>query len=469
MNDSIKALCQREFDVSFTNDTEILNVNRNGFTLKGASWLYIINRYNKARTQYNFADIAAQNPEFASWNESEKTFILNLDGGEKCFGFDIKSNQFKVEKSLSWRTNSFVVLHWVYYKQYGGKIVEHIAAKEYLSNKDGYMTDTQLKARAFNSTYHNGADDFANVCKRYSALFYGDIVNGIPAVDDCEAFLWFTDPHLFTGSDNGINEKEDYIGQIQKIYNSTPTTFALCGGDWLGHSDTPDMACFKLGYINGICKSMFDRCYMLVGNHDTNYQGKKDADSATYSTRLSRTAIKNLWYRDTGKAYYDFYGTNTHFYCFDTGIENQELSFDNNYGYEQAEWFAENLMKDTSKHIALAAHIYYYNSANVVQPLTKILLEIASAYNRRAIMRVNGKFYNFSGVTGRVEFMLAGHSHEDYTVIDGIPVVVTLDCGNKQTYTADCSFDLVFVDYDHRKIKCIRAGVGSDREINLDN
>ena len=290
--------------------------------------------------------------------------------------------------------------------------------------------------------------------------------------------MWFTDPHLFTAHTDIGSEPmmEEYVSQIQKYYNSTPTSFVLCGGDWLGNNDVPEMACYKMGYIDGIRRSMFDNLYMLVGNHDTNYQGKKDANSERYTTRLSRVAIRNLWYRDTGRAYYDFKGVNTHFYCFDTGIENQALTYDNNYGYEQAAWFAENLTKERFDHVAIAVHIYSYRTIPTgavpddVQPLTRLLLQISSAYNRRSEISVNGKNYNFVDATGRVEFMLAGHSHADYTLVDsGIPIIATLDCGNNQSYEADCSFDLVFVDYDNRKIKCIRAGVGEDREINLDS
>lgn len=479
LSNTVRFLSARDFDVILTNSTKIERIDANGFALTGDNKLYIANFQNKSRTTYMFEDIAAKiGSTYVLWDADSKTFSVNLNGGEKRFGFNLDSMSFEVQNTLGARPDNFVVLYWVYYNRYGGKILESYAAIDYNDKKESYLLSDEFQRDDFNASYHTGAKDFYTVCKRYSSLFNGDEINNVVTVNRCEAFLWFTDPHLFTAHTDIGSEPmmEEYVSQIQKYYNSTPTSFVLCGGDWLGNNDVPEMACYKMGYIDGIRRSMFDNLYMLVGNHDTNYQGKKDANSEKYTTRLSRVAIRNLWYRDTGRAYYDFKGVNTHFYCFDTGIENQALTYDNNYGYEQAAWFAENLTKERFDHVAIAVHIYSYRTIPTgavpddVQPLTRLLLQISSAYNRRSEISVNGKNYNFVDATGRVEFMLAGHSHADYTLVDsGIPIIATLDCGNNQSYKADCSFDLVFVDYDNRKIKCIRAGVGEDREINLDS
>lgn len=479
LSNTVRFLSARDFDVILTNSTKIERIDANGFALTGDNKLYIANFQNKSRTTYMFEDIAAKiGSTYVLWDADSKTFSVNLNGGEKRFGFNLDSMSFEVQNTLGARPDNFVVLYWVYYNRYGGKILESYAAIDYNDKKESYLLFDEFQRDDFNASYHTGAKDFYTVCKRYSSLFNGDEINNVVTVNRCEAFLWFTDPHLFTAHTDIGSEPmmEEYVSQIQKYYNSTPTSFVLCGGDWLGNSDVPEMACYKMGYIDGIRRSMFDKLYMLVGNHDTNYQGKKDANSERYTTRLSRVAIRNLWYRDTGRAYYDFNGVNTHFYCFDTGIENQALTYDNNYGYEQAAWFAENLTKERFAHVAIAVHIYSYRTIPTgavpddVQPLTRLLLQISSAYNRRSEISVNGKNYNFADATGRVEFMLTGHSHADYTLVDsGIPIIATLDCGNNQSYKADCSFDLVFVDYDNRKIKCIRAGVGEDREINLDS
>ena len=458
-------------------DGVVPEVGIDGFKAVNCSGLYITNRENGPRIMAYFSDIAEQIPDYATWDADTKTFTLTSSSKELSFGYDYKTGTFKTGKYTSeQKPELFVTLYWRYYSQYGGKIFEYATCRKIADDKTVPITDSMMLEKSFNSAYHNGAGGFKDVCQRFSALMSGDVINNVEAVDKCESFLFFTDPHLVIDDMRMNKVFPEYMAQIQKYYNSTPTTFALCGGDWLGNSDTPDMACYKMGYIDGVCKSMFDKCYMLVGNHDTNYQGKKDDNSPTYTTQLSRLAIRNLWYRDIGRAYYDFDGVNTHFYCFDTGNGSQTLEDDNRYGYEQATWFSEKLMNERYDHVAIAAHIYARNTVSGdtvptdMSPLARLLLQISSAYNQRSEISVNGKNYNFVDATGRVEFMLAGHSHEDYTLMDsGIRIIGTLDCGNHQSYTADCSFDLVFVDYDNRKIKCIRAGVGEDREMNLDN
>lgn len=323
---------------------------------------------------------------------------------------------------------------------------------------------------SWNSTLHNGLTDYQNPCTRFSSLMIGDTVNNVDAVSECESFLFFTDPH--TQHSPWSNHFEEYMGQIQKVYHSTPTNFVLCGGDWLGNSDTPSEACYKMGLIGASCRSMLSPCYMLVGNHDTNYQGKKDSASATYTTRLPNESISNLWYGGK-KAYYSFDGSHTKFYCFDTGTETQTLAQFDNYGYEQGEWFAQSLIDDDAEHSAIALHMYYINNEETSwSAIAHLIMQVASAYNTRSSITINEVVFDFANTTGKVEFAIAGHTHFDsshrFTEDDAdIPVIITKDVGNGTTYPTDASFDLVFVDYNNRKIKCIRVGNGADRTFDL--
>ena len=321
----------------------------------------------------------------------------------------------------------------------------------------------ELREKLFNSSYCLGADDYYTKCLQFSSLMLGT-ENDVTAPSECESFLFFTDPHLL--EDSGYEQTlYEMVGQIQKYYNSTPTTFCLCGGDWLGNSDLPESACFKLGFVNGFMHSMFRNCVLLVGNHDTNYQGKKDSTSPSGSTRLSNQSIIDLWYRREGKAYFAYDGSNTRFYCFDTGTENQTMTAFDNYGWEQAEWFATSLLTDNSKHIAIAAHILYYSGTSV-QPLTKQILQIAQAFNNRTSISVNGTTYDYSAKTGVVEFGIFGHLHRDgQAVLYDIPCILTINAATDKV--AGASFDLVLADYDNRRINLVRVGSGSDRIINL--
>lgn len=326
-----------------------------------------------------------------------------------------------------------------------------------------YRLDSQdVAARTFNAAYHTGAVDFATKCQQFSALMYGDSIADVDAPSDCESFLFFTDTHFTTDA-----MCQEYIAQIQKYYNSTPTTFCLNGGDWLNQNDLPAEACFKLGYIDGFMHSMFDNCHMLVGNHDTNYQGKLTPESAMYTTRLSEQSIIDLWYRG-GKAYYEFDGASTRFFCFDTGIENEALTAHDNYGYEQAQWFVDKLTTNTATHVAIALHILWYDNitSQSMQPLAQLVLDIAKAFNDRSSITVNGTSYSFANASGKVEFLIAGHTHRDAeTTINGIPCFMSDNVQRDNSYGP--TFDLVLVDYSNSVIKMVRVGYGQDRTIAL--
>lgn len=342
--------------------------------------------------------------------------------------------------------------------------IDYFGNTKYLYENAESVSAQTIANRTFNAAYHTGAEDFAVKCTQFSALMYGDSIADVEAPSDCESFLFFTDPHLCEGS-SWQPRCQEFVAQIQKYYNSTPTTFCLCGGDWLGNSDLPETACFKMGYIDGFMHSMFDNCYMLVGNHDTNYQGKITSESSTYTTRLSEQSIRNLWYRG-GKAYYEFDGTNTRFFCFDTGT-GQILTDYDDYFYEQAQWFANKLLTNTADHVAIALHmIRPVWAEGTTQQLTQLVLDIAQAFNARNSISVNGSTYSFASATGKVEFLISGHYHDDAVLtINGIPCIVTTNVTHDTSVGA--SFDLVFVDYSNSVLKTIRVGSGSDRTIPL--
>ena len=315
-----------------------------------------------------------------------------------------------------------------------------------------FLTRESVAEQAFNSSYHKNPVDFQAKAQQFSYL--------LNDLDKVETFLFFTDPHLaeFSGWESRFRE---FLSIIQQYYNSTPTSFCLCGGDWLGNSDLPGTACFKMGYIDGVMKYLFQPYYPIVGNHDTNYQGKATEDSAVYTTRLSNAAIRNLWYRDKGRAYYVFRGSNTRFFVFDTGTEAESMK---DYQWEQCQWFAEKLMDNTDEHLVIAQHIVFYSLANQsVQPITERILSIAEAFNNRTVISVNGTDYDYSDAEGRVEFILAGHNHADgiYT-LHGIPVILTINVRSGENAP---SFDLCLIDYDNREFKMVRIGAGDDRTV----
>ena len=416
------------------------------------------------RLRKSYVDIQTELNDYAVITDNGLEITMPTTG---VLGFDVATNTFKMyvgDLNIGYYPVTFAPLFVRYYQSVWGALANR---NIYKALTDYVPSDTIL-LNSFNSSFHTGATDFVTKCTEFSSLLLGDSMNDIEAPTDFESFLFFTDPHLLQ-FENWEKRCTEFICQIQKYYNSTPTTFCLCGGDWT-NADLPNNACFKLGYIDGFMHSMFDNCYMVVGNHDTNYQGKKDSESEPYTTKLTPQSRKDLWYRK-GEPYFTFDGAKTRFYCFDTDVEAAQLTSYGNYGWNQAKWFAESLQSDNSPHIAVAMHILYYNYNEAdlsagIQPLAKQVMQIAEAYNGRTTITVNGTNYDFTSSTGKVEFCIAGHTHQDMNgIMYGIPWVVSLNVRHNETVGA--SFDLCLADYEKRLLKMIRVGDGDNRTVSL--
>ena len=428
-----------------------VQLTANGFSIETSNKaVYIVFDRNKIAKSFD-AIITELGNTYATLDGNILSITMPQEGN-LCF--DVVNSVFVMHTNMNTIPDGNIVLVWRYYQQYGGYFYERL--RSIVNNNDAISRNnslvTALSKDTFNASYFTGMRNWQETAERFSSLFVD--------VEDCESFLFFTDPH--TQFDPWSAKWEEYMCQLQKMYRSTPCNFVLCGGDWLGMNDTSEKACYRLGVVKATCKTMLDPCYMLVGNHDTNVQ----------SVRLPNYTISNLWY-DGKKAYYSFDGVKTKFYCFDTGSETQTLSDLDNYGLNQVLWFATSLTTESASHIALAMHIYYRNhNTETWNEIAHQIMLIASAYNRRSTVTVGTSNFDYTSATGKIEFVLAGHCHADLTYRyqeNGcdIPIVITLDTGNSTSFRSDASFDLVFVDYDSRKLYCIRSGVGNDREIVL--
>ena len=342
-----------------------------------------------------------------------------------------------------------------------------------IENKKAEEIRSHNQIKTFISDYSTAdvrsyASDFCNMVKESSG--------------NTEQFLFYTDPHL--AAQNGRYQTEimldrvyDDINFIEKAYNSAPLSFFLCGGDWLGNSDTKSQAAEKLAYIDGFMRKKIKNYVPIIGNHDTNYQGYASADSSTRDGRIGDTVLKNFWqkYREERRAYYLYKAPTCNIYIFDTGTENEALG---SYQNEQLTWFANSLMEDESLHIVIAMHIFYPNtiSSGVIQPLTDKALLIAQAYNARTSIEVNGQMYNFNiaGRENKVSFCIAGHTHRDTSgVLHDIPFIVAMDGtaqgAAEEGWSTDrlCTFDMCLVDWDEKKLRTKRVGYGDDRTITV--
>lgn len=295
----------------------------------------------------------------------------------------------------------------------------------------------------------------------------------VSASAETEQFVYFTDPHL-TGSANDttafLSTFGDYLKVIKAYADSTPTTFVMCGGDWLNMGDGVDSAKWKLGYAYGQCKQL-GRFYGVVGNHDTNYLGADESGSTPTwpnesTSTLSNQIIANAMFGGEHANYYSFDGTHTRFYVFDSGTDwDSSMTA---YRWAQIAWFANALGSDDKVHSAVSIHIWYTNyqdqTDDTISALATNIASVIAAYNARTSVTLNGITYNFASCTGHVEFVICGHTHFDKSGTSGsIPVVNTLNTRSGGTP----SFDLVYVDYDVRKISTVRVGTGSDRTFSL--
>lgn len=291
-------------------------------------------------------------------------------------------------------------------------------------------------------------------CKQFAAYFNN---SGI-----CETFAFMTDPHLL-GLSNSFDEVQfaQYIHTLGRYYDNTPVDWCICGGDWLNNSDYQDIACWKLGYMDATMRKSFKHYFPVLGNHDTNYQGVVSSEDSSRGDLTHQTLV-NLMFRENGNTYYKFKGNNTQFYVFDTGTDWEDWM--TAFKWEQIDWFAKALIADDAEHTVIIQHIYY-SSGTTVNNMASNIQAVAGAYNSRTTLTLNGITYDFSGCTGKIACVIAGHSHYDDIITENVSVPVWLTTNMMDGSTP--TFDLCVIDYTAGKMKSVRIGTGNNREMTL--
>ena len=330
----------------------------------------------------------------------------------------------------------------------------YTSSGSFTTKSTGVVADSSLKTALTKS-------------ERYNTLANG-ITNG-------EFFTYFTDPHFIGDEANGTwkNDFNNHLSIMADHHNSTKSSFVLAGGDWFNNTNTRKNALANMQEIDLRMSDLFGKdFYLLVGNHDVNYQ-TKDAQGNIVSSsyKLDQDEINGVWYSDArygGKSYYSFKGENTRFYAFDSGIDWEHNSGNlTALDKEQIVWFLESLLARDDAHIALAPHILYHEGTTI-HPETAKILEFSEIYNNRGTVIYDGKLYDFSEKTGYVEFLIAGHSHRDEVSTHySIPCILTVNMGDDASYPR---FDMVAVDYDARVLYTVRVGSsmnGKDRTVTL--
>ncbi len=285
---------------------------------------------------------------------------------------------------------------------------------------------------------------------------------------DGEYFLFFTDPHPVTNTTIASipDEKAVRFDKLGEFYELSGAQFMLCGGDWFNNSNSRESAIDMMKWIKNKLTEVFgEKNYLVVGNHDNNYQTKNEAGATVAGDQtLTQDEIADAWFSEYGKTYYSFEARSSKFYVFDTGIDWGHEKSLTDLDREQIAWFLSELEKNDDKHIVLAPHIVHVYD-DKLHVATQEYAKISSIYNARGKYEYDGREYDFSKKTGLVEFMIAGHNHASQSgEVEGIPYFTTPSAaGGGECPTSD----FVFVDYGERRITLVRIGDGESREIAL--
>lgn len=324
------------------------------------------------------------------------------------------------------------------------------------------VTQPDVKKNTFISDYNE--IDYKSYVTEY-------IEKLLTTSQNTEQFIFYTDPHIAVqyGNTNDYQDRVyDDINFIEAIYNASPISYFLSGGDWLGHGDTPATAISKLSFADGFMRKKIHHYYPMLGNHDVNEQGVANVGDEQRTGKLDNATLTNVWqiFRENQQMYYTVSAPNSKVYVFNSGSQGEALA---SYQIGQLKWFANALESDNSPHIILTMHILYVSIPNeTIQPISKEIMKIAQAYNNRTTIYVDDEEFDFTTSTGKISFCIAGHYHEDINgALYDIPYVLTKDGTAMSTSEKLCTFDMCIADWENKKLHMIRVGDGSDRTINI--
>ena len=300
--------------------------------------------------------------------------------------------------------------------------------------------------------------------------------NGSVEVD---SYMFFTDPHnLKFYSEAGEDQLEllmDGFTTLENYANIVNPSTILCGGDWLNNGDTKAAACKKLSMIAGFGKKYLGdyNYHTLCGNHDTNYQGKENAQSENYTGQLTQDTINNLLFKNenTGKSYFSYKTNKTNYFCLDSGLDTNPNEM-TAYRTEQLKWLSTQLENENGNIVIaihlIAGHSTIENYPNGLTAMATKLIELIDAYNARGQFTIDNTTYNYANATGVIRCVLTGHTHFDavYVTESGVPFVCTTDATDLGQ--SPMMFDLGFLDYTNNVLKIVRINeTEKDRTVSL--
>lgn len=397
--------------------------------------------------------------------------LAEINADEPRITYDADTNELTVKLS----SNQFLYMH-----PYNGRMTITSTANTYAANYFGTELELNKYHRTFGQlsgqkvpepialqlvpSYVN--DKRAKLAEIASAYSNGDV----------EMFAFMTDMHYMSANDVWDDNTQAVlaknINELYEWWSMTPCAYMLFGGDWLNNGDTPSIAKMKLGIVAGMTSHTFgERVHHIIGNHDTNYQGKSSVGAGANTGRLPVSSIETALLCG-GKSYYSFDGPYARCYVLDSGID-WEQSVDD-YTTEQLKWLAASLRDDDCRHSFLAMHIVTntsksdYNGTIIPTQRSKAFIDVAAAYNAKSTITIGDTKFDFASTIGKVAYVIAGHTHWDANgVVNGIPVVITTNAYSVGADGTTPTFDVACVDYTNGTMHLVRIGNGNNRTVQI--
>lgn len=301
---------------------------------------------------------------------------------------------------------------------------------------------------------------------------------------ESEMFIFVTDVHTqaYSGRPSLLDQyyydeaNQNGMDLVRAYASQTAVDYIINGGDWINNSMTENQGKTFLGMIDGLNNGFFNKpCYLVAGNHDTNYQDATHAIDPSVYQAIDPDTLRNCWMRDKNNLYYDFMGHDTHYYVLDTWLDWGRANW-TDYKKSQIHWLCSKLETEIESHVAILLHIMtiHDNTNNFDYDggiMASAVINVIQAYNNRTTCSFDGHIYNFTNVQNDsyIEYVFCGHVHEDVNDkivcnTRNVPIIATTNFA----HTAVREFDLVYISYDERRIYCTRVGNGDSRIFDMD-
>lgn len=279
------------------------------------------------------------------------------------------------------------------------------------------------------------------------------------------AFLYYTDVHWNYGSKRAPS-------LLKYLYQHTGINKTFFGGD-IVNDEADDYE--TMSYIWDWRNQLKDlpNHHSVTGNHDDGNTTNNLFDvKHVYGFLLAAEETPDIVRGKDGLYYYIDSPTEKTRYLF------LDTAFQSVYYSDSQKEFVDNALLTTPDgwHIVAIAHIWHDTDYSVNPPVP-IGHSPGGAYLLGRFDAYNSRDGEFADCGAWVEFCIGGHTHWDFdsTSEGGIPVLlmetdskhVRSGLGYTVGTTTENSVNGIIADYDAKKIKVVRIGRGSSREVEM--